>query len=221
MDNIENEIILKSFSKFVTGSNLLEDDYLREILADEVFSMYIINTIKQLFQQYDNEKKWIDKKLEDAFEIENFIDIIDAYLSGFRDLDQTQIVSWLTELKKSVDQIKSTNNESSSQISSQEGASSTVNQCEKQESSTDAKPVENFKYEPNVMALSEMFPKMSLKEINLIYKKTNKNYEKSIDELLIIKDGSIVNDSSDEDTLIKLELNEEEKKALKEKTVQK
>jgi hypothetical protein len=125
------------------------------------------------------------------------------------------------DAKIPVDQIKSTNNESSSQISSQEGASSTVNQCEKQESSTDAKPVENFKYEPNVMSLSEMFTKMSIKEINLIYKKTNKNYERSIDELLIIKDGSIVNDSSDEDTLIKLELNEEEKKALKEKTVQK
>ena len=73
MDNIENEIILKSFSKFVIDANLLEDDCLREILADEVFSMYISNTIKQMFQQYDNEKKWIDKKLEEAFEIENFI----------------------------------------------------------------------------------------------------------------------------------------------------
>ena len=73
-------------------------------------------------------------------------------------------------------------------------------------------------YEPDVLALSEMFPSLNLKEINLIYTKTNNNYERSIDELLLLQeeDALVVDDNDDDD---KLDLNDDEKKALKERTV--
>ena len=104
MDSNKNVIILESFSKFIQiNSNLMQETCLNEIINDEVISMYIVNTIQQLFEQYDTENKWIDNKLEDAFEIENFIEIIDAYLNGFCDLEQTKIIQWLTQLKKSLD----------------------------------------------------------------------------------------------------------------------
>ena len=160
MDHTENKAILESFSKFVIDANLIEAINLREILSDEVISMYIINSVKQLFEQYDNEKKWVDNKLEDAFEIESFSEIIDAYLIGFRDLNQPHIIEWLTQLKKSLDLLKRTNEFTNQK----EGATATENKCEQQqEPSTKATKI--VKYEPDVLALSEIFPKLRLKEI--------------------------------------------------------
>ena len=67
-----------------------------------------------------------------------------------------------------------------------------------------------------------MFPSVSINEINKLYKKVNKSYEKAVDELLILQNtGSVLSEDSDEDLEAKNELNEEERKLLKEKTLQK
>lgn len=212
MDSNKNVIILESFSKFIINSNLMQETCLNEIINDEVISMYIVNTIQQLFEQYDTENKWIDNKLEDAFEIENFIEIIDAYLNGFCDLEQTKIIQWLTQLKKSLD----SNYKSISDVLDRQNEPILKSPL----TDNDANLKQNVKqinsYEPDVLALSEMFPSLNLKEINLIYKKTNNKYERSIDELLLLQeeDALVVDDDDD-----KLDLNDDEKKALKERTV--
>jgi len=216
MDSNKNEIILESFSKFIIDSNLMQETCLNEILNDEVISMYIVNTIQQLFEQYDTENKWIDNKLEDAFEIENFIEIIDAYLNGFCDLEQTKIIQWLTQLKKSLDN----NYKSFSEVLNQQNDEPIQKSSSLTDNDVNLK--QNVKkinsYEPDVLALSEMFPSLNLKEINIIYKKTNNNYERSIDELLLLQEeDALVVDYDDDDD--KLDLNDDEKKALKERTV--
>jgi hypothetical protein len=78
--------------------------------------------------------------------------------------------------------------------------------------------------DPNIQLLIEMFPCIDLTEIKKAYKRCQKNYEKSIDELLCLQNGSIIKkDEFIEEVLCKnqLDLTEEEKQALKEKTVQK
>ena len=72
----------------------------------------------------------------------------------------------------------------------------------------------------NMDLLIEMFPQMNVKDINKIYKKSSCNYERTIDQLLTIQNAT-VNDNDDDDVdEIKLELDEQERLALKEKTVQ-
>jgi hypothetical protein len=60
---------------------------------------------------------------------------------------------------------------------------------------------------------------MNVKDINKIYKKSSCNYESTIDQLLTIQNAT-VNDSDDDDEIKLDELKEQERLALKEKTVQ-
>lgn len=204
MEKVRNEIILKTFSEFVIGTKLLDTESLNDILNDEIIALYIINTINQFFEQYDNEQKWLDSNsIEEAFEIENFIEIIDAYLSGFSQLNQSDIIKWLTQLKQLLEE-----------ASTKTEIIETKNEIVEKELTTKNEPVTVIDYNENVISLNEIFPTLSLKEINTIYKKTNQNYDKTIDELLIIQNASIVDSSDDEEITT-----DEDRRLLKEKTV--
>lgn len=201
----QNELIVKSFSNFMINSNLHDSESISDILSDEIISQYICNTIKQLFDQYEAENKWLDYKLEESLEIENFIEVIDAYITGFDTLNQTDIINWLSQLKQDLDQTKTKQSKEEEKTLEDESPKSedkplTTTSC--------------VNFDSNVILLSEMFPKLSLKEINSVYKKTQSSYEHSIDELLRLQE-------LEENTIRNVELSEEDKKLLKERTVQK
>ncbi len=62
-----------------------------------------------------------------------------------------------------------------------------------------------------------MFPQMKLKDVQSVYKKVNRDYEKAIDQLLMKQEAK---ESALLDEERQHELSEQERLALKEKTVQ-
>jgi hypothetical protein len=217
---IEDSIILESFSNFVIENELIDRSDL-EATIDEVIGSYVVNTIKQLFEEYENHKIWLDDKAAEEFDIESFVEIIDAYLCGFNTLEKNDIVHWLIQLKNDIDSQKQHEKEISETLNKTEEDLSIeiIQDKDKKIKSKENKIDPN---DPNIKLLIEMFPSVSLNEINKLYKKVNKDYEKAIDELLILQNtGSIVSEESDENEDEKRELDEEERKILKEKTLQK
>ena len=94
----EDSLILESFSNFVIKNKLIESSDF-EATIDEVIGSYVVNTIKQLFEEYENHKIWLDDNAAEEFDIESFVEIIDAYLCGFNTLEKNDIVHWLIDLK--------------------------------------------------------------------------------------------------------------------------
>lgn len=215
----EDSLILESFSSFVIKNKLIESSDF-EATIDEVIGSYVVNTIKQLFEEYENHKIWLDDNAAEEFDIESFVEIIDAYLCGFNTLEKNDIVHWLIDLKNYIDSEKQNELEASDKTETDENLSIEIAQdSDKKVKPKDKKIDAN---DPNIELLTEMFPSVSINEINKLYKKVNKSYEKAVDELLILQNtGSVLSEDSDEDLEAKNELNEEERKLLKEKTLQK
>lgn len=215
----EDSLILESFSNFVIKNKLIESSDF-EATIDEVIGSYVVNTIKQLFEEYENHKIWLDDNAAEEFDIESFVEIIDAYLCGFNTLEKNDIVHWLIDLKNYIDSEKQNELEASDKTETDENLSIEIAQdSDKKVKPKDKKIDAN---DPNIELLTEMFPSVSINEINKLYKKVNKSYEKAVDELLILQNtGSVLSEDSDEDLEAKNELNEEERKLLKEKTLQK
>lgn len=219
-----NKLIIDSFIQFVSDYNLIDKENI-EMTIDETVGAYIANTIQQLYTEYENHKVWLDDEFASDFDIENFIEIIDAYLFGFSSLDNDKIISWLISLKKEIDNFN--NKMTSKKCVEIEVKSSPIKEelDEKQSKNkmtrkSSAKDQNELIKDANMDLLIEMFPQMNVKDINKIYKKSSCNYERTIDQLLTIQNAT-VNDNDDDDAdEIKLELDEQERLALKEKTVQ-
>jgi hypothetical protein len=214
-----NKLIIDSFIDFVTDYNLIDKENI-EMTIDETVGAYIANTIQQLYTDYENHKVWLDDEFASDFDIDNFVEIIDAYLFGFSSLETNKIKAWLISLKKLIDNLN--DNKKCVQIEVQNLP------VEKDIDENDSKGTlltrkssqdkNDLVEDANMNLLIEMFPQMKVKDINKVYKKSNCNYESTIDQLLTIQNAT-VNDSEEDDE-IKLELKEKERLALKEKTVQ-
>lgn len=215
-----DNLILKSFNDFVLESKLVDKQDLDSTI-DGTIGSYIVNTIKQFYEEYENHKIWLDNSKAEDFDVENFIEIIDAYLSGFNNLPKKSILNWLIRLKKDIDDSTNRNMQIQS-IQIQTSTSSNLNDY-KSNNQVDSKQPENPENieDPNLKLLLEMFPEMCIKRINKIYKKSNKNYEKTIDELLFIQNAEIQDQEGIEDREQQQRLSEQERILLKEKTVQK
>ena len=232
MENDENILIIESFIDFIIESNLSDRHNLKNLI-DNVIEVYLINTIKQLYIDYENHKLWIDNEIEDAFDIENFIEIIDEYFTGFKSLNKSDILKWLVKLKKDID-LKNEKN-----LSKIDEPSIKIDEEKKGQENFEIK-IESVKCnkkikndhtdDTTINLLVEIFPGISLKDINKIYKKTNGNYDKAIDNLLLLQNGNVVvvdedededDDNEDANVSNNYGLTDDEKKILKEKTIKK
>lgn len=211
------DLILDSFKTFIEKSPI--DNANLDMLSDEVVVMYVTTSIKQFYEEYETQKFWIDEKLEEAFDLENFVEIIDAYFEGFRDLDQKEIISWLTGLKRDINSSLSVKTENPMKDIEIIKAVDEITLGE-----TKAKPSKK-KYQqysnPDIENLSEMFPLINPKKISKIYKKLGSDYNRSIDELLTLAEDD---SSGSEDEMVisrNKDLTEEERRIIKERTVEK
>jgi hypothetical protein len=229
VENKKNELILASFLKLVDENNLNKDE-----LADEIISSYVVNTINQFYEEYESHKIWLDVvEAESILDVDNFVEIIDAYLSGFSQISKKDIVTWLINMKREIEDIceQESHQEHKEELTLENKDENSVDTSQKDnnqaKSPNNKKPSTKHKEEqndPNVMLLIEMFPSIDFTEIKKAYKRCQKNYEKSIDELLIVQNSSIIKkDKIVEEVVCKnqLDLTEEERQSLKEKTVQK
>ena len=223
---MSDKLILDKFIEFVVHHKLIDKASVA-MTIDEVIGTYIVNTIKQLYEEYESHKIWLDDKTAEDFETESFVEIIDAYLNGFNTLSSEDIVRWLVDLKKEIDQLENKKETSVSEKEREDNdATSNARSLNDHTSKDKKKPIEDklkkeksfdelLLNDPNIKLLSEIFPDMDTLKIADIYKKVNKNYEQAI-ELLLNEDAAAIvcKDTG-------LELTEEEKKILKEKTVKK
>jgi len=226
----KNELILSSFLKLIEENNLNKDE-----LADEIISSYVVNTINQFYEEYECHKIWLDHvEAESILDVENFVEIIDAYFSGFSQINKKDIVAWLINMKKEIEascKQTSLNENRERNLYTEKDDERLEDNLKKEnshaKSSTNKKSTIKNKDEPNdpnINLLIEMFPSIDLTDIKKAYKRCQQNYEKSIDELLCLQNGSIIKkDEIIEEIVSKnqLDLTEEERQALKEKTVQK
>jgi hypothetical protein len=214
-----NKLIIDSFIDFVTDYNLIDKENI-EMTIDETVGAYIANTIQQLYTDYENHKVWLDDEFASDFDIDNFVEIIDAYLFGFSSLETNKIKAWLISLKKLIDNLN--DNKKCVQIEVQHlPVDKDIDENDSKRTLLTLKSSQDkndLVEDANMNLLIEMFPQMNVKDINKIYRKSNCNYESTIDQLLTIQNAT-VNDSEEDDE-IKLELKEKERLALKEKTVQ-
>jgi len=224
-ENKNNQLILSSFLKLIDENNLDKNE-----LADEIISSYVINTINQFYEEYENHKIWLDEvDAESILDVENFVEIIDAYLSGFSQINKKDIVAWLINTKKEIeaDCKQISINKNNQQENTQRLEDNSQNGKNHAKLSNDKKMTSKQKdepHDPNIQLLIEMFPTIDLSEIKKTYKRCQKNYENSIDELLCVHNGSIIKkDEIIEEVVCKnqLDLTDEERQALKEKTVEK
>ena len=212
------DLILDSFKKFI-GQSPIDNVHL-DMLSDEVVVMYVTTSIKQFYEEYENQKFWIDEKIEEAFDLENFVEIIDAYFDGFRDLEQKEIVSWLTKLKKDINyslSIKTVNPMQDQEIIK------SVEEISLNESNPKVNPSNKKQHfsNPDIENLSDMFPLINPRKISKIYKRLGNDYNRSIDELLMLAENDSSGGENEELLQRKQELNEEERRILKERTVEK
>lgn len=210
MNTEENSdrVILQSFQAFVVEQQLVSQSDIEELL-DETISAYVINTIKQFYSEYENHKLWLDEVSSVAsIDLSSFIEIIDAYVCGFSAIQSDSIIEWLIKLKKQTSTknpcVKSIQVDSNETKLSPNKKQDVGKGCEK--------PVPKVEVDPNLALLFDMFPELDKKEIEKVYIKCDRNHEKSIDELLS-RHNIIYLDEKDD-------LTEEEKRALKEKTLE-
>ena len=223
MSGNSNSLILEKFVEFVVDKNLIDKASI-EMTIDESVGTYIVNTIKQLYEEYESHKIWLDNKTAENFDLENFVEIIDAYLNGFNTLANKEIIEWLVALKKEMGQlenIKEENMQASNAIAVECCSSQNISESEtKQDNQKKQKNMPEIN-DPNVKLLGEMFPNIDMERIGKIYKKLNSNYEAAIEFLLNEDANPITCKDNGNGFDTKLELTEEEKKLLKEKTVKK
>ena len=223
---IIDEKILNSFKNFILKSKI--DSASLEALEDNVVSSYVINAIKQFYEEYENHKAWIDDNVEKSFDIENFIEIIDAYFEGFSELNEALVIIWLVELKRNID--NEVNTETKFTENEKIGLSGCLKELKIEETKNTPKNKKIKKNKslvaenPDIQNLCEMFPLVSVKNVFLVYKKNNNDYNRALDELLENKDNLIDISSDDSDTEIqiksKYDMTDEEKQFIKEKTVE-
>ena len=203
---IIDEKILNSFKNFILKSKI--DSASLEALEDNVVSSYVINAIKQFYEEYENHKAWIDDNVEKSFDIENFIEIIDAYFEGFSELNEALVIIWLVELKRNID--NEVNTETKFTENEKIGLSGCLKELKIEETKNTPKHKKIKKNKslvaenPDIQNLCEMFPLVSVKNVFLVYKKNNNDYNRALDELLENKDNLIDISSDDSDTEIQI-----------------
>ena len=206
-----DKLIFDSFSGFILDKKLIEPADL-EYLIDDTVNAYILNAIKQVFDDYENHKCWLDDAaaaLAENFDLESFLEVIDAYVPGFSSqLNANTIMTWLIKLKKEID-------ENEKQRSRTHNYRSLVQASSSDQEATSSQTERNLEIvvqieDENLKTLADMFPELEFKEVEKVYKKCGLNYEKAIDELLMNEKVIVVDDDN---------LTEKERKELKEKTL--
>jgi hypothetical protein len=202
-----DELILKSFTCFVENSSHFKgnSDCTNEFLNDEIVRSYIVNSIKQFYDEYDCHKIWLHDDDQVAFDLEDiemdsFIEVIDAYFNGFMQINQNEIVNWLIALKKEINErnkinqstIKSSPEKSNSKNDKQQQQGNNNGENDDNELKVKSVTLEDLeiqqlrKIDQNINLLIEMFPHLKLNQVVNTYKRRNKDYEKTIDDLLVI-----------------------------------
>lgn len=219
--------ILNSFCELTTNKIKLftPDEY--EIMMDSTIRVYIINTIKQFFKDFENHKVWLnqDEAIKQSFtEVDSFVDVIDAYLIGFKKIESQKILEWLIELKGNVDfymqSLTSSANEQAAieLVDNQKIKMNDIDNIIK--SINNNHKVHEQPLNQDIKKLMEIFPQFSVSDLKIIYNKNRNNYEATIDELVSIECSSMKSTDKKKDGCDQ-DLNEDEKKSLKERIVKK
>ena len=181
---------------------------------DDCVGTYIVNTINQFYDEYENHKVWLDNQTAEKFELDNFVEVIDAYINGFNELKSEEIIRFLIDLKRNIDELDKKTKDASQLVHSEIVAHSSepkIDQCVEKK----VDPVD-----PKIKLLSEMFPEVKIQRVKDVYKQAGKDYERAIELLLNENDGGSLA-CKDEESGDFENLSEEEKRILKERTVQK
>lgn len=206
-NNNHYDEILKSFKDFVINQCQLITQSDFDSSVDEIIASYIVNTIRQFYDEYETHSIWLDNQSAENLDLEPFIEIINEYLCGFDQVDSKSITKWLISLKCIINPqpVK------------------TVPKEETVQSPTAPKPVEqksnkkiDHNQDANLQTLIEMFPQLELGKIKRIFKKSNYDYDRTVDELLMNQTSS-----SDSDTESQAQVSEQEKEQLKKRIIQK
>jgi hypothetical protein len=210
----EDKIIIDSFTKFVLNHKLVDQAEL-DALIDQTVAAYIINAIKNLYEEHENHTVWLDEasvSLADEFDLDSFVEIMDAYLNGFTSLPAATVLNWLVVLKKEIDvskQAASSSSLKSEDVAAVSAANEATSSSSSLSSAGENEPGDSA--DENLKLLFDMFPDVVAKEVARVYAKSSKNPEKAIDELLMREDFVIIDDDN---------LSEKERQELKEKTLQ-
>lgn len=237
-----DSLIIDSFLDFIVNHELIQKDEINDLI-DDTIRLYIINTIKQFYDDYESHLLWIDSNTaKDQFEIEQFMEVVDAYLPSFINLDKNNVIKWLIELKRQIDSLfneEKSKNSSEIIIENNCEKSTITNSKIKNKSPNKKKKNMNSKFNEaeykddfNLQPIIEMFPHLKPKIIIKKYLHQFKDTTKTIDELLKINsdyqesssqsESELSSDSEVADKLNdQLLLTEEEKKIIKEKTIEK
>jgi len=211
------ELIIEQFQKLLVNSPV--DSSNLELLSDENVKSYVVSTITQLFEEYEDHKLWIDNDIESAFDVETFIEILDAYFEGIRDIHKKDIFEWLIQLKKAIDSSELIQREANFETLAEHDKEVLTQlvadeKCEK----ITTKKV-NKQANPDIENLLEMFPSMSLNTIEKFYKNYGYDYDRTLDNILLSYDKLASTDWNDDTKNRDHELKEEEKRKIKEETV--
>ncbi len=213
------ELIIEQFQKLLINSPV--DSSSLELLSDENVKSYVVSTITQLFEEYEDHKLWIDNDIESAFDVETFIEILDAYFEGIRDIHKKRLLEWLIQLKKDIDSSalikKEANFETLAEYDKEVLTQLPDVADEKCEKKTSKKVIKQAN--PDIENLLEMFPSMSLNTIEKFYKNYGYDYDRTLDNILLSYDKLANTDRNDDTKNRDHELTEEEKRKIKEETV--
>jgi hypothetical protein len=215
MRDESSSLILETFIEFILSKNLIEKSCI-EMTIDDCVGTYIVNTIIQFYDEYENHKIWLDNQTAEKFELDNFVEVIDAYINGFNALKSEEIIRFLIDLKRNIDELDKKMKDASQLVHSEIVAHSSepkIDQCVGNTKKVD--PVD-----PKIKLLSEMFPEVKIQRVKDVYKQAGKDYERAIELLLNENDGSSIACKDEESDNFE-NLSEEEKKILKERTIQK
>lgn len=202
--NQEN-VILKSFKEFIISNRLVEENSI-EYLIDDVVGSYIVNIIKQFYSDNENQINFLDDQQEQDSDLDNFIDVIDGYISEFSQMKKKVICEWLLNLKHQIDDMMTEQTSSQKDIYEPRDNFSIVN----------SEKTEQLETESEIGLLSEMFPNIKIKEIKDALKISQNDKTKAIENLLMHQKKLVTKEDNRFD-----DISEEEKKKLKEKTLQK
>jgi len=208
-----SSLILETFIEFIVSKKLIEKSCI-EMTIDDCVGTYIVNTINQFYDEYENHKIWLDNQTAEKFELDNFVEVIDAYINGFNELKSEEIIRFLIDLKRNIDELDKKTKDASQLVHSEIVAHSSepkIDQCVEKK----VDPVD-----PKIKLLSEMFPEVKIQRVKDVYKQAGKDYERAIELLLNENDGGSLA-CKDEESGDFENLSEEEKRILKERTVQK
>jgi hypothetical protein len=208
-----SSLILETFIEFIVSKKLIEKSCI-EMTIDDCVGTYIVNTINQFYDEYENHKIWLDNQTAEKFELDNFVEVIDAYINGFNELKSEEIIRFLIDLKRNIDELDKKTKDASRLVHSEIEAHSSEPKIDQYvEKKVD--PVD-----PKIKLLSEMFPEVKIQRVKDVYKQAGKDYERAIELLFNENDGGSLA-SKDEESGDFENLSEEEKRILKERTVQK